>query len=230
MNVFLNYLKNGKTFLMTSVLFLIFSLITLFIISTSSTPVFYKMIHYAWMNVLFINLTFMGDAFFIILTSVFVIFYLQKIRLGLKLLLGLLITMVFVQLLNHVFVNHQFQFYVENGQYLLGNSRNAMGSLNTVISSHTAIAFTWATILSIKVKEIKYQKLFFFLSVLVAFSRLYLAPHQYFHLITGAGVGLLSGLLVYLFQINFISSLKKSARLLQLNSEITDRYTVFQIR
>lgn len=230
MNVFLNYLKNGKTFLITSGLFLIFSLITLLFIETSSTPAFNKMIHHTWMNVLFINLTFIGDAFFIILISAFIIFYLQKIRLGFKLLLGLVITMFFVQLLNQFFVYHHFQFYIENGQYLLGNSKNVKGSLNTVISSHTAIAFTWATILSIKVKEIKYQRLFFFLSVLVAFSRLYLAPHQYFHLITGAGVGLLSGLLVYLFQINFISSLKKSTRLLQLNSEITDRYTVFQIR
>jgi membrane-associated phospholipid phosphatase len=230
MNVFLNYLKNGKTFLITSVLFLFFSLITLLLINPSSTPVYSKLIHHVWMNIFFINLTFMGDSFFIILMVVFIIFYLQKTRLGLKLLLGLMITTFFVQLLNQIFIVDSFQFYVENGQYLFGNSIKSNLSINTVISSHTAIAFTWATILSIKIKEIKYQKLFFFLSIFVAFSRLYLAPHQFFHLIIGAGVGLLSGLLVYLFQINFISALKKSTRLLKLNSDIADRYNIFQIR
>lgn len=230
MNVFLNYLKNGKTFLITSVLFLFFSLITLLLINPSSTPVYSILIHHVWMNIFFINLTFMGDSFFIILMVVFIIFYLQKTRLGLKLLLGLMITTFFVQLLNQIFMVDSFQFYVENGQYLFGNSIKSNLSINTVISSHTAVAFTWATILSIKIKEIKYQKLFFFLSIFVAFSRLYLAPHQFFHLITGAGVGLLSGLLVYLFQINFISALKKSTRLLKLNSDIADRYNIFQIR
>lgn len=230
MNVFLNYLKNGKTFLITSVLFLIFSLVTLLFIDSSSTPVFNKMIHHTWMNIFFINLTFMGDAFFIVLMSLFIIFYLQKTRLGLKLLLGLSITMFLVQLLNQIFIYENFQFYVENGQYLFGDSNKSNRSISTIISSHTAVVFTWATILCIKIKEIKYQRLFFFLSIFVAFSRLYLAPHQYFHLITGAGVGLVSGLLVYLFQINFIAALKKSVRLLKLNSEISDRYTAYQIR
>ena len=230
MNVFLNYLKNGKTFLITSGLFLIFSLFILLLINPSSTPIFNKMVHHTWLNIFFINLTFMGDSFFIILMSVFIIFYYQKIKLGLKLLLGFSITMFLVQLLNQIFIYESFQLYIENGQYFLGNSTKSIGSLSTIISSHTAIVFTWATILSITIKHIKYQRLFFFLSIFVAFSRLYLAPHQYFQLITGAGVGLLSGLLVYLLQINFISSLKKSARLLKLNSEISDRYTSFQIR
>jgi membrane-associated phospholipid phosphatase len=230
MNVFLNYLKNGKTFLITTGLFLIFSLFTLLLIDPSSTKIFNKMVHHNWMNIFFINLTFLGDSFFIILMSVFIIFYLQKTKLGLKLLLGMVITIFFVQLLNQLFINENFQFYYENGQYLFGNSSTSSGSLSTIISSHTAIVFTWATILSIKIKKTKYQKLFFFLSILVAFSRLYLAPHQYFHLITGAGVGLLSGLLVYLFQINLILALKKSTRLLKLNAELANRYTTFQIR
>jgi hypothetical protein len=80
MNVFLNYLKNGKTFLITSVLFLFFSLITLLLINPSSTPVYSILIHHVWMNIFFINLTFMGDSFFIILMVVFIIFYLQKTR------------------------------------------------------------------------------------------------------------------------------------------------------
>ena len=230
MNVFLNYLKNGKTFLITSGLFLIFSLITLLFIDNSTTPIFNKLIHHSWMNIFFINLTFMGDSFFILLMSVFIIFYLQKIKLGLKLLLGLTITFSFVQLLNQIFIEDSFQFYVENGQYLFGIQSKASDSLNTVISSHTSIVFTWATILSIKIKQIKYQRLFFLLSILVAFSRLYLAPHNYMHLIIGAGVGLISGLLVYLLQINFILSLKKSARLLKLNTELSNRYASFQIR
>jgi membrane-associated phospholipid phosphatase len=230
MNGFLNYLKNGKTFLITSGLFLIFSLFTLLLIEPSSTPVFNKWVHHTWMNIFFINLTFMGDSFFIILMSVFIFFYLQKIKLGLKLLLGLIITMFFVQLLNQIFIYDNFQFYYENGQYLFGNSSKSTGSLSTIISSHTAIVFTWATILSIKIKQIKYQRLFFFLSIFVAFSRLYLAPHHYFHLITGAAVGLLSGMLVYLLQINFMTSLKKSARLLKLNSDLSDRFSPFQIR
>ena len=230
MNVFLNYLKNGKTFLITTGLFLFISLFSLFIIGTSSTPVFNKVIHHTWMNIFFINLTFLGDSLFMLLMSVFIIFYLEKTRLGLKLLLGLLFTTFFVQLLNQIFIYDFFDFYIESGQYLFVNQSKANEALRTVISSHTAVVFTWATILSIKMKQINYQRLFFFLSIFVAFSRLYLAPHQYFHLITGAGVGLLSGLLVYLLQINFITSLKKSARLLKLNSEISDRYTSFQIR
>jgi membrane-associated phospholipid phosphatase len=230
MNVFLNYLKNGKTFLITSGLFLIFSLFTLLLIDSHSTPAFNKIIHQTWMNIFFVNLTFIGDSFFVILMSLFIIFYLNKIKLGFKLLLGLMITMFFVQLLNQIFIDDNFQFYIENGQYLFGNSTKSNQSLGTVISSHTAIVFTWATILSIKIKDIRYQRLFFFLAIFVAFSRLYLAPHLYFHLITGAGVGLLSGLLVYLLQINFIAALRKSARLLKLNADIANRYSPFQIR
>jgi len=182
------------------------------------------------LNFIFINITFMGDAFFMVLMSVFVIFYLQKLRLGLKLLLGLFITMTLIQLVNNMILYDKFDIYIESGQYLFDSSTQTARQFNTVISSHTAIAFTWATILSIRIKLSGWQRLFFVISILVAFSRLYLAPHFYFHLITGASIGLVSGLMVYLLQTNLLSSMKKSIRLLQLSGNDRAQYTELQIR
>lgn len=229
MNEFLNHLKNGKTFLITSGLFLIFSLLTLFMIGVYATPIFYKLAHQKWLNIFFINLTFMGDSFFVIMMSVFVIYYLQKIKIGLKLLLGLMITMIFVQLFNYIIFPENYHLYVENGQYILGKQSKSLFVSNTIISSHTAIVFAWAAILSVEIKRFKYQKLFFLLSILVAFSRLYLAPHYFMHIITGSFVGLISGLLVYLLQTIFVFTLRKSTRLLQLNRQNNHNYAEFQI-
>jgi len=229
MNEFLNHVKNGKTFLITSGLFLIFSLLTLFLIGVSATPIFYKMAHPKWLNIFFINLTFMGDSFFVIMMSVFVIYYLQKIKLGLKLLLGLMITMIFVQLFNYIIFPENYHLYIESGQYILGKQSKSLFVSNTIISTHTAVVFAWATILSIKIKQSNYQKLFFFIYILVAFSRLYLAPHSYLHIIMGSFVGLISGLLVYFLQIIFVYTLRKSTRLYQLNRVNNHNYAEFQI-
>lgn len=229
MNEYLNHLKKGKTFLITSGLFLIFSLLTLFIIGVSELPIFYKLEHQKWLNIFFINLTFMGDSFFVIMMSVFLIYYLQKIKLGLKLLLGLMITMIFVQLLNYIIFPESYHLYMESGQYILSNQSKSLFETNTIISSHTAIVFVWSTILSIEIKQYKFQRLFFLLSILVAFSRLYLAPHFYIHIITGSFLGLISGLLVYLFQTIFVFASRKSARLYQLNRVNNHSYAEFQI-
>jgi len=230
MTLFFNYLKNGKAFLTTSGLFLIFSLITSMLINSTANPLFTNIVHYPWLNFIFINITFMGDAFFIILISVFIIFYLQRLRLGLKLLLGLTITMLLIQLLNNEILFDKFSIYTENGQYLFNTQLNKNNPINTIISTHTAVVFTWASILSIKIKQEKWQRLFFVIAVFVAFSRLYLAPHLFFHLLTGAGIGLFSGLLVYVLQTNIMTSLKKSIRLLQLSGADKDSFTELQIR
>jgi membrane-associated phospholipid phosphatase len=230
MNEFLNHLKNGKTFLITSGLFLIFSLLTFFLIGVSATPIFYKMAHPKWLNVFFINLTFMGDSFFVIMMSVFVVYYLQKIKLGLKLLLVLMIAMLLVQLLNYIVFPENYHLYIESGQYILDKQSKSLFPSTTITSSHTAVVFAWATILSIKIKQSKYQKLFFLLSVLVAFSRLYLAPHSYLHIIIGSFVGLISGILVYFIQISFVHALRKSSRLYKLNKVINHNYAEYQIR
>ena len=229
MNEFLNPLKNGKTFLITSGLFLILSLFTVLFIDLNAIPIFHKLTNEKWSNFFFINLTFMGDSFFVIMMSVFIIYYLQKIKLGLKLLLGLMITMLFVQLLNYFISPENYHLYIESGQYVLGKQSKPLIAYNTIISSHTAVVFAWATILSIKIKQSNYQKLFFSLSVLVAISRLYLAPHSYLHIIIGSFVGLISGLLVYLFQTIFVYTLKKSTRLYQLNRVNNHNYAELQI-
>lgn len=230
MNLFFGYLKNGKTFLATSGLFLIFSLLTLPLINTAINPLFSTVNHYSWLNVVMINITFMGDSFFVVLLSVYLILYKQKTTLGLKLLLGLLFTMFLVQMVNNAILFENYSIYMEYGQYVFDSPAKIDMQLPTIISSHTAVVFCWSTILSIRIKKSVWQMLFFFISIIVAFSRLYLAPHFFYHLITGATAGLTSGLFVYLLQTNILNSLKKTIRLLQLSNSHRERYTELQTR
>ena len=150
--------------------------------------------HHFWSDVFFVNFTFLGDGWF----AIFLVGYLAYIKSPVwkKMAIVSGLTMLLVQLLKNLYVGGDWQFYVEEGQYLhFVNPENLNGRLIPV-SGHTALAFALA---GIWVSVLKYRTQVIALAaaaVLVAVSRMYLAGQGLTALTTGALTGLMSVTLI----------------------------------
>lgn len=127
--------------------------------------------HNALKNVLFSNITFMGDSIFAFAVSGLLIFLFNKKDAGIRLLLATLIALVITQIVKNIFSGGlPAQIFFENNAYYFDDVIPA-----NVISSHTAIAFTLAAFLSSASKN-KIAGIFLFAAaVIVAYSRMYTA-------------------------------------------------------
>jgi membrane-associated phospholipid phosphatase len=219
MKTYMSYLKNGRSFILTSILFLFFSYLSLFIFNPELVPLHKVISHLQWLNVFFINVTFIGDAYFSLLLALFMLFYFQKYKLGLKILSGLFITLFITQLINNLMSPLSFHLYFENGQYLIPDNTFLPDDIG-IVSSHTALGFSWAIIVSNHLKTKLWHKILFTAIILLAFSRLYLAPTSFLSVTIGATVGIIAAFCVYCSQYYFMIFIKKSNRLFQLKSSI----------
>ena len=102
--------------------------------------------HNAFKNILFSNITFMGDSIFAFAVAGILIFLFNKKDAGMRLLLATLITLVITQVVKNIFSGGlPVQLFFEKNAYYFDD---ALSIPVNVISSHTAIAFTLAAFFS----------------------------------------------------------------------------------
>ena len=145
--------------------------------------------HPFWLNVFFINYTFIGDGFFAIILVAIILFYIKKKQEGLTLLNAILLSGISIQLIKNFssFVNPRFFF--EQGQYLFDT--DGISSVNdpAMASGHTALAFAMATVFIGMMKNKKWQLPVLLAAALVGYSRMYLAQHSLLSVMIGAVIG-----------------------------------------
>jgi membrane-associated phospholipid phosphatase len=193
--------KENRFFYVGMLLFLIASIIFLIVCGKSVAFLSLNAYHPFWLNVFFINYTFIGDGIFALCLIGVMYFYFKKKNLSIALIYSFLISGLTVQVIKNSINAPRPKLFFESGQYLFfldGITRTGNSSFP---SGHTATAFAIATVLVIMMKNKKWQLPILFAAILVGYSRIYLAQHFLLDVVIGAFIGSLSGIMaVYLLQ------------------------------
>ena len=155
--------------------------------------------HPFFLNVFFINYTFMGDGIFAICLIAAMFFYFKRKKMAVALLSSFLISGIASQLLKNMVSSPRPKLYFEAGTYLNFIDGVTLTGNSGFPSGHTATAFAIATVLALMIKNKKWQLLILPAAALVGYSRIYLAQHFLLDVLIGAAIGSSSGILaVYL--------------------------------
>ncbi|MFM6924559.1 MAG: phosphatase PAP2 family protein [Ferruginibacter sp.] len=171
--------------------------------------------HPFFLNVFFINYTFMGDGIFAICLIAAMFFYFKRKKIAVALLISFLLSGIASQLLKNMISSPRPRLYFESGTYLNFIDGVTLTGNSGFPSGHTATAFAIATVLAFMIRNKKWQLLILPAAVLVGYSRIYLAQHFLLDVIAGALLGSISGLLAYYLafsRINIRSLFKKAYR------------------
>jgi membrane-associated phospholipid phosphatase len=164
-----------KTLSYQSIILLLAILLALIITScvgiSSVDPVLF------FWNTFWVNITFIGDGFFVVGLFFFLLFYFNKQKMAYKLFFVSVFVMLIVQLLKNIFSNNHLQIFFEVGTYS-NNTENLFS--HNFISSHTTLAFTLALFFSMEFKKAAYTFMFFVVAILVACSRVVLVGESVF--------------------------------------------------
>lgn len=151
--------------------------------------------HPFWLNVFFINYTFVGDGIFAIALIAVYLFYLKKKQEALALLYAFAVSGIIVQIIKNLVSSPRPKLFFEPGQYLFFVDNVSLANNSSFPSGHSATAFAIATALILLMKNKKWQLPVLAAAVLVGYSRIYLAQHFLTDVLVGAVIGSLSGLL-----------------------------------
>lgn len=152
------------------------------------------------LNVLFINITFLGSGMFCVSLMLY-LFYRKKNIIGWLIIYSAFISTLIIQAMKIYLHKDGLQFFFEDEQYIFNAA--SQNKLTIFPSGHTAIAFSLATILVIHFNN-RRSLFLFIIAGIVAYSRIYLGHHTLPDLFTGASIGLLSGSLCAYCYLNYI--------------------------
>lgn len=166
--------------------------------------------HPFWLNVFFINYTFMGDGIFALgLIAVTWLLFKRKEE-GRALLISFLLSGLAAQIIKNLVNAPRPKLYFEAGQYLHFIDGVSLANHSSFPSGHTATAFALATVLVLMARNKSAQLFILFGAVMVGYSRIYLAQHFLLDVMIGALIGTTSGILAVYFALN-IKTLKMPA-------------------
>ncbi|MBC7534278.1 MAG: phosphatase PAP2 family protein [Ferruginibacter sp.] len=189
--------KNNRFYFLSLFFFLVTALCVVAIYGGEAVFIDSHEPHPVWLNIFFINYTFMGDGFFALVLAAFYFFYLDKKKTGALLFSSFFLAELIVQLVKNSFNISTFQLFIEQGQYLFLNEKMAVIHEQTFPSGHTAIAFALTMVFIIKSPKRQLQIPAFLAALLLGFSRIYLARDSLLNIAAGAFIGSSCSLFVY---------------------------------
>jgi membrane-associated phospholipid phosphatase len=155
--------------------------------------------HPFYLNVFFINYTFIGDGIFAICLIALMFFYFKRKQCSLALLYSFLISGIATQIIKNLVNSPRPKLYFEAGTYLNFIDGVTLSGSSGFPSGHTATAFAIATVMALMMKNKNWQLLILLAAFLVGYSRIYLAQHFLLDVLAGSLLGTVSGIVsVYL--------------------------------
>lgn len=152
--------------------------------------------HTAILNFIFESITFLGDGWFIIVSSVFILLFIKKHRkLAFIILLSYISSGIFAQIIKNIIAAPRPKVFFElhHYKYYLDTFASSRIGFNSFPSGHTASFFALATVLSNYCKKRYVCISLLLLSILVGYSRIYLAHHFLMDVFVGALIGVIFG-------------------------------------
>lgn len=184
--------------------------------------------HPFYLNVFFINYTFIGDGLFALCLIALYFFYFKKKQQGFALLYSFLISGLAAQLLKNLVNSPRPKLYFEAGTYLNFIEGVTLSGHSGFPSGHTATAFAIATVLVLMMTNKAWQLIILLAAVLVGYSRIYLAQHFLLDVIVGALLGSVSGILAFYMAQNRISIKKILGKLHRVPNESASSASTIQ--
>ena len=163
--------------------------------------------HPFWLNVFFINYTFIGDGIFAICLVAIFLFYFKRKKEGKAILLAFIFTEIIIQLIKNCMNVSRPGIFFEDGQTIFSTGFSATTQY-TFLSGHTAIAFALATVF-VTVAKSAWQLPILAAAVLLGYSRIYLTQHALGDVLIAAILGTVSGLFAVHFVYNQANSVAK---------------------
>jgi len=190
-------LRKNKTYFLGVFLLLSTGFLLLVLNGKASTFICLNTYHSFWLNVFFINYTFMGDGIFAIALILLYLFYFKKRKEGLALLYAFLVSGIIVQVIKNVIAAPRPRLFFEPGQYLFFVDDVSLANNSSFPSGHTATAFAIATVFILMMKNKKWQLPVLVAAAVVGYSRIYLAQHFLPDVLIGATIGTGSGIMAF---------------------------------
>ncbi len=187
-------LRNNRIYFSGLFFFLLTSFLLLLVNGKAAIFISLNAWHPFWLNVFFINYTFVGDGIFAVALIGIFLFYFKKKQEGLALLYAFIVSGIIVQIIKNLVSSPRPKLFFEPGQYLFFVDNISLSNNSSFPSGHTATAFAIATVLILLMKDKKWQLPVLVAAVLVGYSRIYLAQHFLADVLVGAVIGSLSGL------------------------------------
>jgi membrane-associated phospholipid phosphatase len=148
-----------------------------------------------FLDTFLVNITFMGDSIFAFGVVFFLLFFLDRKDISLRLLLSLTLSLAMVQLFKNVLSPQPVHLYFEEGV-------PAPSLYKNIISSHTAVAFTMAVFFAMHGKNILLEVMLFGAAFAVAYSRIYFGAESFASLGMGLIPAAVASLAAYRLSIN----------------------------
>lgn len=221
MNHSIPLFRNKSFFFISLLFFLLAGTVLLIFAGKSATFISLNSYHPFWLNVFFINYTFIGDGIFALCLIAVVSFYFKKRPEGISLLVAFLLSGFIVQLLKNLISSPRPKLFFEPGQYLFFLDGVSLSNNSSFPSGHTATAFAIATVLILCVKNRNWQLPILCSAILVGYSRIYLAQHFLIDVLIGALIGSLSGVIAVYAVRNFKRIKAGFKKMHQLDREIS---------
>lgn len=190
--------KNNRYFFIGYILLIILALILLFGFPRVEGHIFLNTWHYKSLDYIFRTFTILGDGLFIISLAV-LLFIFKRRFLSLMIVGGYVLSGIPVQIIKSFFDAPRPALFLKGMNYSHFVEGVTLHNYNSFPSGHTTSAFALAVILAISVKNKWYGLIFLVLAALVGYSRIYLSQHFLEDVFAGSLIGVLSGVVMYLF-------------------------------
>ncbi|WP_366186533.1 phosphatase PAP2 family protein [Flavobacterium ovatum] len=174
------------------------AIILLCLFSRAEGFIWLNQFHTGSLDSVFENITFLGDGWFIIISSLVILLFLKQHRnLAFIILISYISSGLFAQIIKNIITSPRPSVYFEMHHYLyyLDTFATSRIGFNSFPSGHTASFFALATVLSGYCEKRYVCVLLLALSALVGYSRIYLAHHFLIDVCAGAVIGIVFGAL-----------------------------------
>lgn len=203
--------KANRLFFFVFLAFFFSSVFVLLFLSKANAFYLLNAYHNNFLTIIFIWFTYLGDGLFCLAIAI-LLFIFKKRFLSLMVLSSYLISGIIAQVLKYFVIEARPAVYLKDSSYQYFIDDVTLHNLHAFPSGHTASAFALAAVLSFATVNKTYSILFLSLAILVGYSRIYLAQHFIDDVLAGAVIGLLSGIISWIFFERTFKHLLRSPR------------------
>lgn len=168
--------------------------------------------HVPFLTGFFKGVTWLGDGIFLIALALLLFFLRRKVT-ALLMVSAYALSGIFVQILKIVVDARRPFYYLKDTGYANFPGGITLHTFNSFPSGHTATVFAWAAIAAFSCKNKNYGILFWFIALVVGYSRIYVGQHFPIDVLAGSIIGLLSALLCDWGLRKFFQKLTRSRKL-----------------
>lgn len=190
--------KENKFFLVPYFTFLVLGAVVLLWAEKTELHLFFNKLHHPVADYFFQYLTYLGDG--IVVISITVLYLFIRIRHGLLIFLSYAVSALGTQLLKHTLFSgslRPIKFFKELDVPIRIIPGVEPHGFNSFPSGHASAAFTLFFCLGLITKSHFLKITFFVLSVLAAYSRVYLSQHFFGDIYAGSIIGVGSAIIIW---------------------------------